>query len=54
VPGGAGASQLLRLEHNLDGDRGNGFQISLSNIAGVQIQKIVAVVDIFDQEPRGV
>jgi hypothetical protein len=54
VPGGVGASQLLRLEHNLDGDRGNGFQISLSNMQGVQIQKIVALIDVFGQEPRGI
>lgn len=54
VPGGVGASQTVRIQHNVAFEDGNGFQIAFSNITGLEIQKVQVVVQVTQSEPMAI
>ncbi len=54
VPGGVGATQFLRLQHNMTEEFGNGFQIAFTNIEGLSIERMQVYLDVKTPTPRGV
>ncbi len=54
VPGGVGASQYLRLQHNMTEEYGNGFQVAFTNVEGLSIERLQVYLDVKTPTPRGV